>query len=151
MNKHLVCSNNGVSMVNLPLQVDRIFISHYHHPEDGFPNLEEIDVEAQSDDQSSSSSIVHKVVAAGDDRRFQTEVGDLLSGKELRLRVEQEIDKLWRLSQSATISAEVRRYLQNITVFLRLERGVAGGVSPYATSQFELLTRSVTMPSHLWE
>lgn len=48
-----------------------------------------------------------------------------------------------QLSQSTRLSAEVRRYLQDIVVFLRLERGVAGGVSPSATSQFELLTKLV--------
>ncbi|KAL9623388.1 MAG: hypothetical protein Q9160_002281 [Pyrenula sp. 1 TL-2023] len=38
-------------------------------------------------------------------------------------------------------SPEIRRYIQNIVVFLRLERGVAGGVSPKATSHFQLLTK----------
>lgn len=47
------------------------------------------------------------------------------------------------MSESTVISPEVRRYLQDIVVFLRLERGVAGGVSPFATSQFEVLTRFV--------
>lgn len=46
-----------------------------------------------------------------------------------------------QLSQSTMVSAAVRRYLQDIVVFLRLERGVAGGVSPLATSQFELFTK----------
>ena len=53
----------------------------------------------------------------------------------------QEIEKMRQLSQSTMVSAEVRRYLEDIVVFLRLERGVAWGVSPSATSQFELLTK----------
>jgi hypothetical protein len=63
------------------LQIDRIFISHYHHPEDGFPNLEEIDAEAQSNDQSSSSSIVRKIFprrSADQSKRFETEVDILI-------------------------------------------------------------------------
>jgi hypothetical protein len=34
---------------------DYMFISHFHHPEDGFPNLEDA-----YDDQSSVSSVVKK-------------------------------------------------------------------------------------------
>lgn len=128
------------------MQIDRIFISHYHHPEDGFPNLEEIDVAAHSDDQYSSSSVVRTTyprhrAAYGGSKRFEIEVGLPIPADGINLILKQEIDKVRHLSQSTTISAEVRRYLQDIVVFLRLERGVAGGVSPYATSQFELLTK----------
>lgn len=116
--------------------LDRIFVSHYHHPEDGFPNLEEMDANAQSDGQSSPSSVLRKTrnlnsAGNGGIRRFGME----------------EIDTLRHLSQSTVVSAEVRRYLQDIVVFLRLERGVAGGVSPHATSQFELLTKCLA-PLH---
>ncbi len=55
----------------------------------------------------------------------------------------QEIERMRQLSQSTMVSVEVRRYLQDIVVFLRLERGVAGGISPSATPQFELLTKYV--------
>jgi hypothetical protein len=125
--------------------MDRIFISHYHHPEDGFPNLEEID-EVQSDGQSSSSSILRKSLSPnfggrGDSRRFETEVSILTCLDGISLKAKQEIERLRNLSQSTMVSAEVRRYLQDIVVFLRLERGVAGGVTPNATSQFEMLTR----------
>jgi hypothetical protein len=127
-------------------------MSHYHQPGDGFPNLEEIDVEARSDDQSSDSSVLRNPVstqiADRDCRRFRKEVGTPLSAGYIKLTDEQHIDRLRQMSQSAVISAEVRRYLQHIVVFLRLERGVAGGVSPYATSQFELLTKSVINTSH---
>jgi hypothetical protein len=127
-------------------KVDRIFISHYHHPEDGFPNLEEISAEAQSDDQSSSSSILRrnpplKSTGLDGSSRLGAEVNTLFSAKKTKLTARQEIEKLRHLSQSTVITAEVRRYLQDIVVFLRLERGVAGGVSPHATSQFELLTK----------
>jgi len=127
------------------VQIDRIFISHYHHPEDGFPNLEEIDAEAHSDDQSSSSSVVRKTlplhIANDGSRRFETEVDALILADCIKLITKQEIAQLRDLSRSTIVSAEVRRYLQDIVVFLRMERGVAGGVSPYATSQFELLTK----------
>jgi hypothetical protein len=43
------------------------------------------------------------------------------------------------------VSAEVARYLQNIVVFLRLNRAVAGGISAKATHHFLLLAKSVMM------
>lgn len=63
----------------LPSQLDRIFVSHYHHPEDGFPNLEEMDANAQSDGQSSPSSVLRKTrnlnsAGNGGIRRFGMEV-----------------------------------------------------------------------------
>ena len=39
------------------------------------------------------------------------------------------------------ITAEVKRYLQNIVVFLRLHRAVAGGISARATKHFDLLVK----------
>lgn len=53
------------------------------------------------------------------------------------------IEKLRVLGEAATMSPEVRTYMQNIVVFLRIERGVAGGVSPYATVLLEALSKSV--------
>ncbi len=54
---------------------------------------------------------------------------------------EQDICKLAQDSQRATFNMEVRRYLQDIVVFLRLHRAVDGGVTPRATRQFEFLAR----------
>jgi hypothetical protein len=56
------------------------------------------------------------------------------------------IQKLRELGEAATISPEVRAYMQNVVVFLRIERGVAGGVTPYATVLFEALSKSVFVP-----
>jgi hypothetical protein len=51
------------------------------------------------------------------------------------------IQKLRFLGEAATMSPEVRAYMQNIVVFLRIERGVAGGVTPYATVLLEALSK----------
>jgi hypothetical protein len=51
------------------------------------------------------------------------------------------IQKLRSLGEAANMSPEVRAYLHNIVVFLRIERGVAGGVTPYATVLFEALCK----------
>jgi hypothetical protein len=59
------------------------------------------------------------------------------------------IQKLRELGEAATISPEVRAYMQNIVVFLRIERGVAGGVTPYATVLLEALSKLVFVPEAL--
>jgi hypothetical protein len=47
-----------------------------------------------------------------------------------------QIEYLREASESVTTSAEVVRYIQDIVVFLRLSRAVAGGVSAKANNQF---------------
>lgn len=53
----------------------------------------------------------------------------------------QNLDTLISRSQAVTMTAEVNRYLQNLVVFLRLHRAVAGGVSARATKHFNLLVK----------
>jgi hypothetical protein len=48
--------------------------------------------------------------------------------------------------EAATITPEIRRYLQDVVAFLRMERGVDGGISPYATTLFLALAKSVYLP-----
>ena len=55
----------------------------------------------------------------------------------------QDLSILISRTQAVSITAEVKRYLHNIVVFLRLHRAVAGGVSAQATKHFDLLVRSV--------
>ena len=50
------------------LQNDRIFISHRHDPEDGFPNLEDMGEGYNSDDQDSQSSVVYRTVSKTESR-----------------------------------------------------------------------------------
>lgn len=82
---------------------DRLFISHTHSADDGFPNVEELE---------SGSRPTH-------------------------LHISREaLDELHQLGQHTNIVPEVRRHLQNIVVFLRLERGVDGGITPYSNVCF---------------
>jgi hypothetical protein len=46
------------------------------------------------------------------------------------------MDKLSEASDTVSTSAEVVRYIQDIVVFLRLSRAVAGGVSAKASNHF---------------
>jgi len=45
------------------------------------------------------------------------------------------------MGDAAVITPEVRRYLQDIVTFLRLERGVDSGLTPRATSEFVALAK----------
>lgn len=51
------------------------------------------------------------------------------------------VDRLRELGMAVTITPEIRRHLQDVVIFMRLERGVAGGVSPCATVLFESLAK----------
>jgi hypothetical protein len=110
---------------------DYMFISHFHDPEDGFPNLEDM-----YNDGASISSVIKRSPT-----REQPEV--LL---EPRLSVT-DIEELTRMSEHATVSVEVKQYQQNIISFLRLHRAVAGGISPVATKYFDKLVKCLT-PLH---
>ncbi|RMZ84843.1 hypothetical protein DV737_g1000, partial [Chaetothyriales sp. CBS 132003] len=87
---------------------DRIFMSHYHSSQHGFPLLEEM-------------------TDVYDDSIAQMKIAEdhLIVPKEM-------IDHLRQLGQTAAITPEIRRYLQDVVVFLRVERDVDGGVTPYA-------------------
>jgi hypothetical protein len=57
------------------------------------------------------------------------------------LTVMKDIDALVALTSAVRISPEIRAYLQNIVVFLRLHRAVAGGISATSTRHFDALVR----------
>jgi hypothetical protein len=54
---------------------------------------------------------------------------------------QEEITKLTSLTAEVKISSELRAYLHNIVVFMRLHRAVAGGISALATRHFNMLAQ----------
>ncbi|CAG8981443.1 hypothetical protein HYALB_00013636 [Hymenoscyphus albidus] len=88
---------------------DHMFISHFHDPEDGFPNLEE-----RFDDGNSNSSVVKKSPSL--------DAGSFL----WPTITAEDIERLSELSENATVTVEVLAYQQNIIAFLRVHRAVAG-------------------------
>ncbi|KAK5092681.1 hypothetical protein LTR70_006751 [Exophiala xenobiotica] len=109
----------------IPHLNDDVFISHYHLAEHGFANLEELDHSVVSDGSSGPSK-----------QRSSWE-----STQRSRLISKGVIDEIRSLGEAAAITPEVRRYLQDIITFLRLERGVDGGITPRATTQFVALAQ----------
>ena len=117
---------------------DRIAMYHYHDPEEGFPNLEEIENGAGLfRKNTSSSSVIHPGYAQ---QKSPTSLLEHRFGME-------NIEKLQKLAAQVKISPEIKKYLHDIIVFLRIERGVASGISPYATVLFEALAKSLA-PLH---
>jgi len=121
----VLTSSSGIPLVKH--LNDRLFISHYHDPEDGFPNLEEAS-EWIEDDRASQSSVVHRSILAKPSQH------DLFFGSE-------SLEKLSQMTASVTLSIEVKRYLHDILTFLRRHRAVAGGATPLATKDLESLAR----------
>ncbi|KAK9240123.1 hypothetical protein V1525DRAFT_396049 [Lipomyces kononenkoae] len=52
-----------------------------------------------------------------------------------------DIEALSSVSNSVCITAEIRRYMHDIMVFLRMHRAIRGGISARASRDFELLIR----------
>ncbi|KAJ5599464.1 hypothetical protein N7450_000531 [Penicillium hetheringtonii] len=121
-----------------PLQkhlVEHLLVSHFHVPADGFKYLEKDDW--LPDGQFSASSIMHSSKSANKKGTVvdATVILPHLIGFCLTNDLKQ-IDRLRDASDMVTTSAEVVRYIQDIVVFLRLSRAVAGGISAKANNQF---------------
>ncbi|OAL37102.1 hypothetical protein AYO20_03579 [Fonsecaea nubica] len=129
LNKHLVRKAHSPCTQSSFSQNDRIFMSHSHTLEDGFPNLEELDDATNSGDHDSTYSYSRSPSV----RRQQ-----MIASRRIDAKL---IEQLRAHGQTATITPEIRRYLQDIVAFLRMERGVDGGVSPYATTLFLALAK----------
>lgn len=109
---------------------DKMFISHFHNPEDGFPNLDE-----KYDDGNSVSSVVKKSPMASPEPLLLPRISAM------------DIEQLSQLSDHVTVTIELKQYQQNIISFLRLHRAVAGGISAAATQHFDKLSKCLA-PLH---
>lgn len=113
-------------------------ISHFHDPVDGYVYLEED--EWLSDGQLSASSVIHtpKDLQKKQAKIDRTVCRNLVRFNNLPLikKFAQTMDNLREASDSVTTSADVVRYIQDIVIFLRLSRAVAGGVSAKANNDF---------------
>ncbi|OOO05273.1 hypothetical protein OAory_01067890 [Aspergillus oryzae] len=107
---------------------DHLIISHFHGTRDGFIYLEENN-DYFSDGQMSASSVVRK-----------SEV-PLHKGHPNIDR--KALDKLQQASDRVTMGADIIRYHQDITVFLRLSRAVAGDRLLAALHGIDYLTPSI--------
>jgi len=114
---------------------EHFFISHYHAPDE-----EGLEVAEQSDADSLASVVIHKPALPSPRIPFY------IPGKTL---VPQSIvNNVRQFASEVSVSTEIRRYLLDIVVFLRMHRAVRGGsISAIATDDFELLVRCLA-PLH---
>ncbi|KAF2008419.1 hypothetical protein BU24DRAFT_415961 [Aaosphaeria arxii CBS 175.79] len=133
----IALGTTGNARFNLHLN-DHFFISHKHQIDDGLPNLEDQEVKdlVPDDDNTSNSSVVKASPFMFEKRNTSS-----LSFSQ------DEITQLTKLSSEVRISSDVRAYLHNIVVFMRLHRAVAGGISAMATRHFDLLSHALA-PLH---
>ncbi|ORY15309.1 hypothetical protein BCR34DRAFT_183645 [Clohesyomyces aquaticus] len=132
----IALNNTGTGRLTSHLN-DHFFISHRHYPEDGLPNLEDLRLkESPSDDDVSTSSVVRNSPRPNQKRKSSAP-----------LFSPEDIAKLATLTSEVRISSEVRAYLHNIVVFMRLHRAVAGGISAMATRHFDTLAHALA-PLH---
>ncbi|KAF2190110.1 hypothetical protein K469DRAFT_23526 [Zopfia rhizophila CBS 207.26] len=116
---------------------DQFFISHNHQADDGLPNLEDHQIdEPISDDDASTTSVVRTSPLLLQKRPSPSLIFS-----------QDDISKLTALTAEVKISSEVRAYLHNIVVFMRLHRAVAGGISAMATRHFDTLAHALA-PLH---
>ncbi|KAI4628399.1 hypothetical protein J4E83_002949 [Alternaria metachromatica] len=116
---------------------DQFFISHKHQADDGLPNLEELQEKNHAlDDGASMSSVVRTPPFQPGKHKPQQ-----------ALFLPDDLETLTKLVSQVRISSEVRAYLYNIIVFMRLHRAVAGGISALATRHFNTLAHTLA-PLH---
>ncbi|KFY84624.1 hypothetical protein V500_09159 [Pseudogymnoascus sp. VKM F-4518 (FW-2643)] len=108
---------------------NHMFISHFHSHEDGYPNIDE-----QENDAESISSVVRK-----SDGLIEPSPNPVFTAT--------DILALQRCGDDVSMSIEVNGYIMNIIAFLRLHRAVSGGISPLATSHCTKLAKSLA-PLH---
>ena len=106
-----------------------IFISHFHDPVSGYPNLEDLDL----GDDASIASVVRKP--------------GVLAPSRDPLITPLEIAHLQALSRPITITCELTQYFMNVIYYLRIHRFVAGGITPLATKHCMQLCKSLA-PLH---
>ncbi|KAL5046113.1 hypothetical protein BDW71DRAFT_71084 [Aspergillus fruticulosus] len=103
---------------------DTLFISHFHDSSDGYVYLEDDDW--MSEGQASMSSVIRRPNTKDS---YHTSIDHEL------------LEALRDASKTVTATAELVRYQQDIVVFLRLSRAVAGGISARSSIQFTKLAK----------
>ncbi|RMJ22318.1 hypothetical protein PHISP_06815 [Aspergillus sp. HF37] len=109
---------------------DHLFISHFHGPDDGYTYLEE-GGGWLSDEKLSASSVLKKP--------------DIQMEKKYPKVNSEALESFRQASKSVGVGADVARYIQDIVVFLRLSRGVAGTISSTANKHFQQFARLLSL------
>lgn len=127
-----------VILTTRTIQRDHFFISHCHPSEEGFPEeveMETVEADAgQSDADSLASVVIRKISTTPPRSRLPPSRNDVLIPAAV-------LENLREMAEDVTLSIEIKRHMLDTVIFMRMHRAVAGGVSPRATKDFELLVR----------
>ncbi|KAF2196957.1 hypothetical protein GQ43DRAFT_425567 [Delitschia confertaspora ATCC 74209] len=115
---------------------DHMFIYHRHQAGDALPYAEDQLRAPVTDDTKSTSSVVRSPRFTPDKKGYSSVAFS-----------EDDINTLTAQAGEVRMSSEVRAYLHNIVVFMRLHRAVAGGISPLATRHLTILSQALA-PLH---
>jgi hypothetical protein len=117
-------------------QSDYFFISHHHPPDEGFPEEVEQGFDGEQSDADSLSSVIRKAAPTPPfgNSRFPLFGKDVLIPKPV-------VDTIKAMADDVAVGIEIKRYMLDLIVFLRMHRAVCGGVSARATKDFEELVR----------
>ena len=102
-----------------------MFISHYHDPDDGYANIDEI-----YNDGKSISSVLRNGKAT---RAALANIEPVITASDL--------EHLALTAEQTTVNVEITQYQQNVIAFLRMHRAVAGGITASATKHFAKLVK----------
>lgn len=132
----VVLTKRGSTNVTQHLN-DHMMMSHVHSAEDRLPNVEEHSAGSQHGSLGSVIRTPTPSKAHSKSRRDQ----------EAALFTHSEVDHLKALTAQVRFSSDIRAYIHNIAVFLRMHRFVRGGISALATRHFGLLSQTLA-PLH---
>ncbi|PHH76899.1 hypothetical protein CDD80_1117 [Ophiocordyceps camponoti-rufipedis] len=101
---------------------DFLAVAHWHDPDQGFANLDDLDHDENLGPDALS-------------------VDGLAFAPSMPLISEADINRLAQLSQQVEVDIDVLRYQMNVITFLRMHRAVAHGMTPAATKMMDKITR----------
>jgi MoxR-like ATPase len=128
----------------IPQLNDHIFISHNHTDTDDNEGEEPVQLELSIPDNASESSIIHSTpmtpnIAGPTSRSAHSNHRHTIT--------KSDIDLLIAQIATVRLDSEVRSYIHNIAIFLRMHRAVAGGISALSTRHFLSLSHALA-PLH---
>ncbi|KAK9469680.1 hypothetical protein V1512DRAFT_15343 [Lipomyces arxii] len=118
-----LCLKTNSKLHLFPYLLDHFCLSHYYEP-------------ADADDFECTSETL-------------TRTPELRSDNPQELFTAKEIDLLSNHASSVVISPEIRRYMHDIIVFLRMHRATRGGISARSSRDFEILIKCLCPLHHV--
>jgi MoxR-like ATPase len=138
----LLPSGDGSRLI--PQLNDHMFISHNHSTPDDNEDEESIQLELSISDNASESSIIRStpitpVIAMPKSRSVDPNHRHTITKSDIDLLIDQ--------ITTVRLDSEVRSYIHNIAIFLRMHRAIAGGISALSTRHLLSLSHALA-PLH---